>query len=216
MRRALARRRAASSSSCPAARRSAASSGCSTISARQHRARAALRRAGAPSRMRAIARPAAGQRKIVLATSIAETSLTIEGIRIVIDCGLSRAPRFDPARADAARHLRVSRAVEQRAGRAGRLEPGVGYRLWAEAASGRAAALRPARNPRSRSRAAARPRPLGRQRSSTLAWLDPPPAPPGPRRALCNVGSARSMKTAASRKGRGDAKRCRCSRASPR
>ncbi len=76
-----------------------------------------------------------GQRKIVLATSIAETSLTIEGIHIVIDSGLSRVPRFDP-RSGLTRleTVRVTNdAADQRAGRAGRLGPGVCYRLWTEA-----------------------------------------------------------------------------------
>src|SRR5579875_62772 len=73
-----------------------------------------------------------GKRKVVLATSIAETSLTIEGIRVVIDGGLMRAPRFDPASGmTRLTTLRVSRAsAAQRSGRAGRLEPGVAYRLW--------------------------------------------------------------------------------------
>ena len=74
----------------------------------------------------------AGKRKVVLATSIAETSLTIEGIRVVIDGGLMRAPRFDPASGMTRLvTLRVSQAsAKQRSGRAGRLEPGVAYRLW--------------------------------------------------------------------------------------
>jgi ATP-dependent helicase HrpB len=75
-----------------------------------------------------------GRRKIVLATSIAETSLTIEGVRIVVDAGLSRAPRFSP-RTGMTRleTTRVSRAsADQRRGRAGRLGPGVCYRLWSE------------------------------------------------------------------------------------
>jgi ATP-dependent helicase HrpB len=75
-----------------------------------------------------------GVRKIVLATSIAETSLTIEGIRIVIDSGLSRVPRFDP-RSGLTRleTIRVTKdAADQRAGRAGRLGPGICYRLWSE------------------------------------------------------------------------------------
>jgi len=74
------------------------------------------------------------RRKIVLATSIAETSLTIEGVRVVIDCGLSRQPRFSP-RTGMTRleTMRVSRAsADQRRGRAGRLGPGVCYRLWPE------------------------------------------------------------------------------------
>ena len=81
---------------------------------------------------RAIAPTQAGQRKIVLATSIAETSLTIEGIRVVIDAGLLRLPRFDP-RTGLSRleTIRVTQdSAEQRRGRAGRLGPGVCYRLW--------------------------------------------------------------------------------------
>ena len=79
--------------------------------------------------------PRKDERKIVLATSIAETSLTIEGIRIVIDGGQSRVPRFDPrsglTRLDTIRVTKDS--ADQRAGRAGRLGPGVCYRLWTEA-----------------------------------------------------------------------------------
>jgi ATP-dependent helicase HrpB len=75
-----------------------------------------------------------GLRKIVLATSIAETSLTIEGITTVIDSGYSRVPRFDPRSGmTKLETVRVTRdAADQRAGRAGRLGPGVCYRLWAE------------------------------------------------------------------------------------
>ncbi|MBX2970534.1 MAG: ATP-dependent helicase HrpB [Cyclobacteriaceae bacterium] len=76
-----------------------------------------------------------GKRKIVLATSIAETSLTIEGIRMVIDSGLSRVPKFDP-RSGLTRleTVRVTQdAADQRTGRAGRLASGVCYRLWSEA-----------------------------------------------------------------------------------
>lgn len=77
----------------------------------------------------------AGRRKIVLATTIAETSLTIEGITAVIDTGLKRAPRFDPASGmTALETVRVSQAsAEQRKGRAGRLSAGHCYRLWPEA-----------------------------------------------------------------------------------
>ncbi|MGO2486251.1 MAG: ATP-dependent helicase HrpB [Pseudomonas taetrolens] len=75
-----------------------------------------------------------GKRKVVLATNIAETSLTIDGVRVVIDAGLARVPRFDPGsgmtRLDTQRISRAS--ATQRAGRAGRLEPGVCYRLWSE------------------------------------------------------------------------------------
>ncbi|MGG4656778.1 ATP-dependent helicase HrpB [Pseudomonas vlassakiae] len=83
----------------------------------------------------AIDPPAQGLRKVVLATNIAETSLTIDGVRVVIDAGLARVPRFDPGsgmtRLDTQRISRAS--ATQRAGRAGRLEPGVCYRLWSEA-----------------------------------------------------------------------------------
>ncbi|RFC63035.1 ATP-dependent helicase HrpB [Fulvimarina endophytica] len=78
-------------------------------------------------------RPApAGQRKVVLATSIAETSLTIDGVRVVIDSGLSRRPRFEPATGlSRLETVRVSKAsADQRAGRAGRTEPGIALRLW--------------------------------------------------------------------------------------
>lgn len=85
---------------------------------------------------RAAIEPApAGKRKVVLATNIAETSLTIDGVRVVVDAGLARVPRFDPAsgmtRLDTQRISRAS--ATQRAGRAGRLQPGVCYRLWSEA-----------------------------------------------------------------------------------
>ncbi len=76
----------------------------------------------------------AGTRKIVLATTIAETSLTIDGIEAVVDTGLKRAPRFDPASGmTGLETVRVSAAsAEQRKGRAGRLGPGFCYRLWPE------------------------------------------------------------------------------------
>jgi ATP-dependent helicase HrpB len=76
-----------------------------------------------------------GRRKVVLATSIAETSLTIEGVRVVIDSGVARVPRYDPASGlSRLATVRVSRAAaDQRRGRAGRTEPGVCYRLWDEA-----------------------------------------------------------------------------------
>lgn len=81
---------------------------------------------------RAIKPASGGRRKVVLATTIAETSLTIEGIAVVIDSGLKRVPRFDPSRGMAKLEtVRVSAAsATQRAGRAGRLGPGVCYRLW--------------------------------------------------------------------------------------
>ncbi|HWE41035.1 MAG TPA: ATP-dependent helicase HrpB [Gemmatimonadaceae bacterium] len=83
---------------------------------------------------RALAPAPAGRRKVVLATAIAETSLTIDGVRVVVDSGLSRLPRFDPGPGMTRLvTVRVSRAAaEQRRGRAGRTAPGVCYRLWAE------------------------------------------------------------------------------------
>jgi ATP-dependent helicase HrpB len=80
-------------------------------------------------------RPADAQhRKIVLATNIAETSLTIEGVRVVVDSGLARRARFDPATGmSGLETVRISRAsADQRRGRAGRLGPGVCYRLWSQ------------------------------------------------------------------------------------
>jgi ATP-dependent helicase HrpB len=83
---------------------------------------------------RAIAPAPPGRRKVVLATSIAETSLTIEGVRIVVDSGLARVPRYEPdVGLTRLETVRVSRAAaDQRRGRAGRTEPGVCYRLWDE------------------------------------------------------------------------------------
>jgi len=83
---------------------------------------------------RAIEPAAAGRRKLVLATSVAETSLTIDGVRVVLDGGLSRVPRFEPSSGlTRLATVRVSRSsAEQRRGRAGRTEPGVCYRLWDE------------------------------------------------------------------------------------
>jgi ATP-dependent helicase HrpB len=83
---------------------------------------------------RAIVPSPAGRRKVVLATSIAETSLTIDGVRVVIDCGLARVPRYEPdAGLTRLETVRVSRAAaDQRRGRAGRTQAGVCYRLWDE------------------------------------------------------------------------------------
>ncbi len=92
-------------------------------------ARSPARSRCAPSR-----RLPPGRRKIVLATSIAETSITIEGVRIVVDCGLARVPRYEPdVGVTRLETVRVSRAAaDQRRGRAGRTEPGLCYRLWDE------------------------------------------------------------------------------------
>ena len=91
-----------------------------------------------------------GFRKVVLATSIAETSLTIEGVRVVIDGGLQRVPRYEPgAGVTRLETVRVSRAsADQRRGRAGRTEPGACYRLWDEPQT---ASLKPYTDPEIRS-----------------------------------------------------------------
>lgn len=85
-----------------------------------------------PEQDAALAPAPPGTRKVVLSTSIAETSLTVAGVRVVIDAGLSRIPRFDAAAGLTRLHtVRVSRAsADQRRGRAGRTAPGVCYRLW--------------------------------------------------------------------------------------
>jgi ATP-dependent helicase HrpB len=129
---------------------------------------------------RAIAPVAPPARKIVLATSIAETSLTIEGVRIIIDCGLTRTPRFEPDRGlTSLETVRVSRAgADQRRGRAGRTEPGVCYRLWEEAAAG---ALEPFAPPEimaaDLSGLALDLAVWGVRDTLGLRWLDPPPRP---------------------------------------
>ena len=129
---------------------------------------------------RAISPAPKGTRKVVLATSIAETSLTIEGVRIVVDSGLSRVPRYEPDIAlTRLETVRASRAaVDQRRGRAGRTEPGVCYRLWDEPQTASLAAY-------------TQPEILSADLSSlvldlaqwgvtdpaTLSFLDPPPGP---------------------------------------
>ncbi len=94
---------------------------------------------------RAAIAPVQSGRKIVLATAIAETSLTIEGIRVVVDAGLSRRARFDPGTGMARLVTeRVTRAeAEQRRGRAGRVAPGLCYRMWARSEEGALAAFAP-------------------------------------------------------------------------
>ena len=86
----------------------------------------------------AISPSPSGRRKVVLATSIAETSITIEGVRVVVDCGLSRVPRYEPdVGLTRLETVRVSRAAaDQRRGRAGRTEEGICYRLWDEPQTG--------------------------------------------------------------------------------
>src|SRR5690606_22144620 len=128
---------------------------------------------------RAIAPAPAGRRKVVLATSIAETSLTIEGVRVVIDSGLSRAPRFDPASGlTRLVTVPVARAsADQRRGRAGRTEPGVCYRLWDEAQTrGLVPHARPEILEADLSGFALDLARWGAKSAEGLALLDPPPA----------------------------------------
>jgi ATP-dependent helicase HrpB len=127
----------------------------------------------------ALAPAAAGTRKVVLATNIAETSLTIEGIRIVVDSGLERRAVFDPVtgmgRLDTARISRAS--ADQRQGRAGRLEAGVCYRAWSEGAQ---RSLAPFSTPEilqtDLAGLALELAAWGAIDAATLIWLDPPPA----------------------------------------
>lgn len=129
---------------------------------------------------RAIAPAPKGTRKVVLATSIAETSLTIEGVRIVVDSGLARVPRYEPdiglTRLETVRAARA--AVDQRRGRAGRTEPGVCYRLWDEPQT---ASLAPYTQPEilsaDLSSLVLDLAQWGVSDPSALSFLDPPPAP---------------------------------------
>ena len=129
---------------------------------------------------RAIAPAPKGQRKVVLATSIAETSLTIEGVRIVVDFGLARVPRYEPdiglTRLETVRASRA--AVDQRRGRAGRTEPGVCYRLWDEPQTASLAAYtQPEILSADLSSLVLDLAQWGVRDPATLAFLDPPPAP---------------------------------------
>ena len=127
---------------------------------------------------RAILRAPPGRRKVVLATSIAETSLTIEGVRVVIDSGLSRVPRFEPdVGLTRLETVRVSRAAaDQRRGRAGRTEPGVCYRLWDEPQTGSLDAYtRPEILSADLSSFVLDLAQWGAADTSKLAFIDPPP-----------------------------------------
>ena len=129
---------------------------------------------------RAIAPAPQGRRKVVLATSIAETSLTIEGVRIVVDSGVARVPRYEPdiglTRLETVRASRA--AVDQRRGRAGRTESGVCYRLWDEPQT---TSLAPYTQPEilsaDLSSLVLDLAQWGVSDPATLAFLDPPPAP---------------------------------------
>ena len=127
----------------------------------------------------AIAPAPAGQRKVVLATAIAETSLTIEGVRLVVDSGLARLARFDPA-SGLTRLVteRVSLAgAAQRAGRAGRTEPGICCRLWAkEQEHGMRPHIRPEILDADLSTLALQLAVWGVTDADSLPWLDTPPA----------------------------------------
>ncbi len=129
---------------------------------------------------RAVAPSVKGRRKVVLATSIAETSLTIEGVRVVVDSGLSREPRYEPdiglTRLETVRASRA--AADQRRGRAGRTEPGVCYRLWEEAATGSLPAYSaPEILSADLSSLLLDLAAWGARDPASLLWLDPPPAP---------------------------------------
>lgn len=125
----------------------------------------------------AILPAASGRRKIVLATSIAETSLTIEGVRVVVDAGYARVPRFDPVSGlTRLATVRVSRAsADQRRGRAGRLEPGVCYRLWSEGERLEAQTT-PEILQADLAPLALELAQWGVTDAGQLAWLDPPPS----------------------------------------
>jgi ATP-dependent helicase HrpB len=120
-----------------------------------------------------------GSRRVVLATNIAETSLTIPGVRVVVDSGLVRRLRFDPSSGMSRLETeRISRAsAEQRQGRAGRVEPGVCYRAWSETAQRSLAPFSPAEiieadlTPLALELAG-----WGVRDAAALRWLDPPPA----------------------------------------
>ncbi|MFC3557403.1 ATP-dependent helicase HrpB, partial [Sphingomonas qilianensis] len=133
-----------------------------------------------PQTQRAAIQPdAEGRRKIVLATSIAETSLTLDGIRVVVDSGLARRPRYD--RAAGMTRLVTERAsqaaVTQRAGRAARQGPGAAYRLWEEAATAGLPRFDPPEILEADLSALTLDCALwGVADPRSLAWLDPPPA----------------------------------------
>lgn len=143
---------------------------------------------------RAIEPAAHGRRKVVLATSVAETSLTIEGVRVVIDGGLSRVPRFEPSSGlTRLATVKVSRSsAEQRRGRAGRVEPGVCYRLWDEEQTrGLVAHQRPEIQEADLTAFALDLARWGAKSVEGLALLDPPPAGAmaEARKALARLGA---------------------------
>ncbi|WP_420169170.1 ATP-dependent helicase HrpB [Streptomyces violaceoruber] len=136
-------------------------------------------RAPAAAQDAVLAGSAEGRRRVVLATSVAESSLTVPGVRVVVDAGLAREPRTDHARGlSALTTVRASRAAgRQRAGRAGREAPGTVYRCWDEAEDGRLARF-PAAEIKVADLAAFALQAAcwGDPDASSLALLDPPPA----------------------------------------
>jgi len=126
----------------------------------------------------ALAPARAGRRKCVLATNIAETSLTIDGVRIVVDLGLERRSVFDPVSGMSRLETqRISRAsAEQRAGRAGRTAPGVCYRLWGASAERTLAAYAPAEILNADLAPLALDLAVWGTAAESLSWLDAPPA----------------------------------------
>lgn len=127
---------------------------------------------------RAIQPSPVGQRKLVLATNLAETSLTIEGVRVVVDSGLARTPYFDPVSGLSRLETRqISRAsAEQRAGRAGRLEPGHCVRLWHESDTARMAAdITPEILSADLAPLVLELAQWGTRDPLSLSWLNPPP-----------------------------------------
>jgi ATP-dependent helicase HrpB len=121
-----------------------------------------------------------GVRRVVLATNIAETSVTIPGVTVVIDSGLARRSRFDPVSGMSRLEVtRISRAAaDQRAGRAGRTAPGLCFRLWSEGSQASLAAFSPAEITESDlAPLALELAQWGSADAAKLSWLDPPPAP---------------------------------------
>lgn len=128
----------------------------------------------------AVRPPDAGRRKVVLATAIAETSVTIDGVRVVVDSGLSRLPKYEPATGlTRLETVRVSRAAaDQRAGRAGRTAPGTAIRLWrAEQTAALPAFTPPEILEADLSGLVLDCAAFGVARPESLAFLDPPPVP---------------------------------------
>ena len=121
-----------------------------------------------------------GRRRVVLATDIAETSLTVDGVRVVVDSGLARSPRFDPG-TGMTRLMTVSisrDSAEQRAGRAGRTEPGAAYRLWSRMEHGTRPAHRAAEITQVDLAGLALELAAWGTAPEQLAFVDPPPRKP--------------------------------------